>query len=56
MEEQWALVKCHSCSRRLAIPAVCGELLYSPSMQQLFLGLLQQSNDELETTLAFKCG
>ena len=35
-------------SRWLAIPAVCGELLYSPSMQWLFLGLLQQSNDGLQ--------
>ena len=30
------------CSQWLAIPAVCGELLYSPGMQWLFLVILQQ--------------
>ena len=56
MEEWWALAKRHSVHDGWHIPAVCGELLYSPSMQRLFLGLLQQSNDglqELETTSAF---
>ena len=39
------MAKRHSVHDGWHISAVCGELLYSPSVQRLFLGLLQQSND-----------